>query len=98
VTGDGRTDILARDEATGQWQVGRSNGYKFLNESWGDWDETKTWVDVQAGDFDGDGKHEVAGRVENTGDWYIVFSSGAAFVNPYWATWGDPTATSDQSR
>jgi len=91
-TGDGRTDIAARDLNTGNWWVGVSNGSSFTNSLWTSWNPNVTWVDVQVGDFNGDGKADIAGHVLQTGQWWVAQSTGSSFTNSLWTSW-TPMAT-----
>ncbi len=85
--GDGRTDIAARDLASGNWWVGISNGTSFSTTLWGHWYPGVTWVDVKVGDFTGIGKDDIIGRVKESGDWWLAQSSGSSFTNSMWGHW-----------
>src|SRR5262249_6670465 len=49
--GDGKTDIVARNQQTGDVWVGISNGSSFTFSLWTTWNSSVTWVDTQVGDF-----------------------------------------------
>lgn len=54
--GDNRADITGRDAVTGVWRVNLSTGTGFTGtEFWGDWNPTRTYVDVQVGNVDSPG-------------------------------------------
>jgi hypothetical protein len=91
-TGDGRTDIAARDLNTGNWWVGVSNGSSFTTTLWTTWSPNVTWVDVQVGDFLGNGMTDIVGRMQETGQWWVAQSTGSSFSNSLWGTWS-PMAT-----
>jgi hypothetical protein len=81
-------DLIGRVAKTGQWTVAVSNGtnaFTFL--PYGTWDPTKTWVDVQVGDFNGDGRPDVAGRDLASGDWWVSLSNGTSFTTSDWGHW-----------
>jgi hypothetical protein len=69
--GDGRTDFVVYNTATGQWYGLRSgSGYTAtINVSWGGSGD----IPVK-GDFDGDNRADLATYVENTDTWYILLS------------------------
>ncbi len=91
-SGDGRTDIAARDANTGAWWVGLSDGSSFTTSLWTFWSTAATWVDVQVGDFNGDGKADIIGRYAEAGQWWVALSNGSGFTNSRWDTW-NPGAT-----
>jgi hypothetical protein len=89
--GDGKADIVGRAVQTGQWFVSVSGTSGFTSTSpWVTWDPTRTWVDVQVGDFNGDGRDDIVGRDAATGQWRVNLSTGSAFASSVWVTW-DPT-------
>jgi hypothetical protein len=85
--GDGHTDVAARDQATGNWWVGLSNGTSFTASLWTNWSTAATWVDVKVGDFTGDGKDDILARYQQAGQWWLATSTGSSFTNSLWATW-----------
>jgi hypothetical protein len=48
---DGRDDITARDQATGNWSTSLSNGTTGMTSLWTTWNTAFTWVDVHSGVF-----------------------------------------------
>lgn len=85
-TGDGRPDLAGR-AANGAWTVSRwdSTNTRFVNESWGSWSSTESWLEVLSADLDGDGRRDMVGR--NLGDWQWAKSSGTTFQNSVWHAW-----------
>jgi hypothetical protein len=91
-SGNGKTDIIGRDLATGQWWVAVNNGSTFTTSLWATWNPSVTWVDVKVGDFNGDGKSDIVGRWLQTGQWWVGISNGSSFTTALWATW-NPNVT-----
>ena len=85
--GDGKTDIIGRDSASGNWWVGQSTGAGFSSSLWTNWNPNVTWVDVRVGDFNHHGRSDIIGRVLQTGQWWLATSTGSSFTNSLWATW-----------
>jgi len=85
--GDGKTDIVARAEQTGQWFVGLSTGTSFAAQMWDAWSPSVTWVNVNVGDFNGNGKADIVGQDQQTGDWYVGLSTGKSFATAWWDRW-----------
>jgi uncharacterized protein YkwD len=90
--GDGKTDIVGRLAATGQWFVAQSTGSAFFTRLWDAWSPSVAWVDINVGDFNGDGKADLVGRVQATGDWYVAQSNGQAFMTRWWDRWSPSVA------
>ncbi|MBE9548766.1 MAG: BspA family leucine-rich repeat surface protein [Proteobacteria bacterium] len=70
--GNGRGDILLRNQITGGWWIFLMNGRNFTSGKTpitSDMD----WLMAGVGDFDGDGKDDVILRNKVTGRWQIVF-------------------------
>ncbi len=86
--GDGKTDIAGRVSESGEWWIAVSDGTKFNNARFTEWNPTLTWLDVSTGDFNNDGRADIAGRTE--GQWWVARSTGSAFTNAYWVR-GAPT-------
>jgi hypothetical protein len=84
---DGKTDIIGRDLASGQWWVGLSNGTGFSTTLWGTWSPAATWVDVKVADVNGDGKSDIIGRDLASGQWWVGISKGTGFTTTLWTTW-----------
>jgi hypothetical protein len=90
--GDGKTDIVARNQQTGDVWVGISNGSSLAFSLWTTWNSSVSWVDTQVGDFNGDGKADLASRVQSSGQWWVAQSNGSSFTNSLWTTW-NPAVT-----
>jgi hypothetical protein len=89
-------DVIGRNSSTGQWNLAVSNGSSaFTSIPFGSWDPSKTWVDVQVGDFNGDGRPDVAGRDAATGNWWVGLSSGSGFSSSMWGHWSSAVSWSD---
>lgn len=95
--GDGRSDLLAGDPATGSWLVTRSQldrpmprnnpqsfspPIEWLN-NWGQGGAK----DFAVGDFNGDGKKDLVSWDKNTGEIQVALSDGSKFV-PQERPWG----------
>ncbi len=95
--GDGKTDIVARWQQTGQWYVNVSNGNSFTPSLWATWSPAVTWADVLAADFNGDGKTDLTGRVLQSGQWWVGLSSGGSFntQSTPWTTWSPNVTWAD---
>jgi len=98
VDGDGDRDIVGRDPASGDWQVGRfSRGAasSIATSVFGRFAPAVNWAHLTLVDWDGDGDGDVVGRNPATGDWWLGRSDGAAFTNvrvgatPLQAGWSD---------
>jgi hypothetical protein len=89
-------DVIGRNSSTGQWNVGVSNGSSaFTSMPFGSWDPSKTWVDVQVGDFNGDGRPDVAGRDAATGNWWVGLSNGTSLTTTMWGHWSSAVSWVD---
>ena len=75
--GDGDTDIVAANTATGQFFITRSTGAGFARQSWGTAiGSLANFADFVVGDFDGDGDDDLGYRnvttTGNAGAWSLV--------------------------
>ncbi len=91
-TGNGKDDIVARVQESGQWWVGVSTGHSFATSLWDAWSTNVTWSDVQLGDFNGDSKADLAGCVQESGQWWVGVSTGHSFATSLWEAW-NPNVT-----
>jgi hypothetical protein len=87
VNGDGRADIVGRQQGSGQWWVGISNGTGFTFSQFTAWSTGATWQDVHLADVTGDGRADVVGRF--LGNWWVGVSNGAGFDNAQWGSWSN---------
>jgi uncharacterized delta-60 repeat protein len=79
LTGDGRSDILWRNTATGENYLYPMNGKTILaGEGYLRRVADLNWRIAGAGDFDGDGKSDILWRNAVTGQNYIYFMDGLA--------------------
>ena len=88
--GDGKADLLTRDQATGNINVLLANagGTGFEPETvWVTFATSSTWVDFQVGDFDGDGNDDIAARDDTTGEWTVALSNGSTAFTPSGSPW-----------
>lgn len=74
--GDGRDDVIARDQASGEWWLAHNTGDSFVLNKWDTWSATVTFVDVKVFDLNGDNKSDILGRNSATGAWSASFSQG----------------------
>lgn len=82
------TDVVGRDQATGNWWVGKNTGSGFSNQYFGTWSPSINWQDVLVGDFNRDGfARDIAGRDPTTGQWWVAISDGTKFTNQYMGQW-----------
>jgi hypothetical protein len=87
--GDGSSDIIGRNQSTGQWWVSYSNGSTAFADMriFASWSTGGNWVDVQVGDFNADGRDDLAARDRNTGKWFVALSNGTTGTTSLWAIW-----------
>ena len=84
---DGRTDLVIRNPATGNWRLLASTGSSFAPATIaGSWPTSVSWADVVQGDFDGDGGTDLAGRDPATGVWTVSRGTPAGFDTRAWGT------------
>ncbi len=86
---DGQDDIAGRAAASGDWWVAiaKDTGDGFINQRWGRWSPSVSWLDVQVGDFNDDGYADIVGRVASNGDWWVAKSTGTGLANERWGRW-----------
>ena len=94
--GDGLDDVAGWDPATGDWQVGLSDGDRFNFSTWERWSTGGNWRQIQVGDFNGDGLDDLAGRTGG-GSWYIAESDGQSFDTNRWGAWSRTRTWDDVS-
>ncbi len=94
--GDGKSDFVGLDPATGNLVVGLSNGTTgFTTQVWGSLSTSTTWSNVVTGDFSGNGLTDVAAYDAATGQWTVAASSGSSFTTSVWATWNPEDSYQD---
>jgi chitodextrinase len=80
--GDGRSDILWRNGATGENYVYPMNGLEILGtEGYLRAVPDLSWRVVGVGDFDIDGRADILWRNMDTGETYVYFMNGSSIVN-----------------
>lgn len=79
---DGRSDLLGRNPATGEWLVSRSTGTAFTTSTFRGFANPQNWGSFVAGDFTFDGKTDIAGRNQLTGAWRVLQGNGTQFDRP----------------
>lgn len=95
--GDGRTDFIAGDPASGRWMVVRSQIERVLPrndpqsfaqpEEWlNNWGQGGSKY-FATGDYNGDGKKDLLYRDDNSGDIQVALSDGNKFI-PQRQPWG----------
>ena len=78
--GDGRSDILLQDGATGDCFVWEMEGLKVKESGYVGWrPPSKEWRAVGTGDFDGDGKSDILLQDGKTGDCFVWEMNGLQF-------------------
>ncbi len=90
--GDGRDDVIARDNDSGEWWLARNTGTTFVLNKWETWNHFVTWADVKFFDLNNDGKADILGRDLGQGDWWASFSQGTTGLADLVGKW-DPTQT-----
>jgi len=88
--GDGKTDILAKEQTTGTWYVALSNGSSFVAQpsSWiTGFAINSSLYNLMVADVNGDGRDDLIAKETNTGTWHVALSTGTSFINqPNWLT------------
>ncbi len=82
----GRDDIVGMDHL-GRWRVGVAKANNTFDCSkWGQWSASRTWYDVQFGDFNGDGRIDIVGRNERD-EWWVSLSGTGTLTTTLWGDW-----------
>jgi RHS repeat-associated protein len=93
--GDGRDDLVGRNEATGELFIGLSSGTSFASQVWGTWTAgASEFADVRVGDFNGDSREDIVARTLNSNPniWKMARSTGTSFTTENWGnslSWSD---------
>jgi RHS repeat-associated protein len=95
--GDGKSDLVGFDPATGNLLVGLSGGpvtagaptgtTGFTTQVWGNLSPSVSWTHFTVGDFNGDGLADVAAFNPATGAWEVAISNGKSFTISNWGSW-----------
>jgi hypothetical protein len=81
-SGDGRSDILWRNSASGENYLYPMNGTTILPaEGYLRTVADQNWQVASIGDFDGDGRADILWRNSSTGENYVYFMNGLAIAN-----------------
>ncbi len=76
VTGDGRADAVAMNNATGDWQVAESKGKSFSGGKTRVANYAVGSSSQMIGDVNGDGRDDLITFYADKGDWYVALSRG----------------------
>ena len=79
--GDGRSDVLWRNAATGENYVYFMNGKTIAREGFFDSVPDQSWKIVGVGDFNGDGRSDILWRNSSTGENYVYLMSGLSIAS-----------------
>ena len=74
--GDGKSDILWRNDATGQVYMLLMNGPAIATEGMVYQEPNTAWKIVSVGDYDGDGRSDLLWRNDSTGAVYMMLMNG----------------------
>src|SRR5204862_460854 len=91
-SGDGRSDVLWRNSATGENYIYLMNGAAVRTEGFLRTVEDPNWPVAGISDFDGDGKADILWRNTSTGENYIYLMNGLTIARP-----GSINSVSDQA-
>ena len=86
LNGDGKMDLLLRDNTDGTWWAAYSTGTGFNVALLGTTDPGVAYSDIVTGDFNGDGQTDVAFRRAN-GQIVVGLSTGSGMNFSVWDTW-----------
>jgi len=85
--GDGRSDILLQDAATGDCYAWLVDGTTVTGSGFVGWRPGAAWVAQRGGDVNGDGNGDVLLRNGTTGESYIWTMSGTSVINSGFTGW-----------
>ncbi|HEX3658989.1 MAG TPA: DUF6531 domain-containing protein, partial [Pirellulales bacterium] len=86
--GDGQTDLLDFDPATGDiWVAVPQHVGGFVETQWGSLNPNDTWENIQVADVNGSGRDDLVAFDQTTGQWHVDLSAGTSFTDQIWATW-----------
>jgi hypothetical protein len=78
--GDGRSDLLWRNVASGQWYGMLMNGGAIASQGMIHVEANTAWKVIATGDYDGDGKADLLWRNESTGQVHMMRMNGLAIA------------------
>ena len=93
MNGDGRSDLLWRNAATGQVYSIRMNGLAVASDSQIWWQTDLAWKIVANADFNGDGVEDLLWRNTQTGQLYEMAFNANGTVKPLTLSGGVPTGS-----
>ena len=93
--GDGDTDLLARDTATGDWWLTTFLGAEQTTSKIGNWSTTAQWQTWLTLDIDGNGTKDVVARNQSTGDWHLLRMVNGIATSTVMANWSKNTTWTD---
>ncbi len=93
--GDGDTDLLARDSATGDWWLTTFKASTPTTAKIANWNPGSTWQSMHTVDFDGNGSVDVIARNATTGDWQLLRSVNGAITSTVIANWSTAVTWTD---
>ncbi len=79
--GDGKSDLLWKNFATGQVYMMLMNGASIASQGMVYTEPNLNWNIVSTGDYDGDGKSDLLWRNEATGEVYVMRMNGLAMAS-----------------
>ncbi len=96
VNGDGRDDLIGRNNNSGAWWVSSLDAVGTVTTTkWGKWSNGTNWNGVLVGDFNNDQRYDIVGRSANSGSLWVALSNGTKFHNQKWGAWSNNVAWTD---
>src|SRR5204863_130798 len=91
-SGDGRSDVLWRNSATGENYIYLMNGLTIASQGSINSVSDQAWQVQGIGDFDGDGKADILWRNSSTGENYIWLMNGLSTASQGSVNFVDPAS------